>query len=89
MLDVRSGKVHRATRGLALAAAAVASLTTAALAAPAQAASAHGWSDTQAVAVGVPFSVEEIRRLQELGDFLGANSRITADLYASGGAYRS
>jgi hypothetical protein len=79
---------HRGKRALALAlAAAAASLSTAVLSAPAQAVSAHGWIDSQAIAVVVPFSVEEIRALQELGDFLGANSRITADRYASGSAY--
>ena len=88
--DVRSARKHRRTRAVALAMAAAASLSTAVLAAaPAQAVSAHGWVDSQAVSVVLPFSVEEIRSLQEVGDFLGANSRITADRYASGNAYRS
>lgn len=88
--DVRFARKHRGTRAVALAMAAAASLSTAVLAAgPAQAVSAHGWVDSQAVSVVLPFTAAEISALQELGDFLGANSRITADRYASGNAYRS
>jgi hypothetical protein len=87
--DVRSARKNRGTRAVALAMAAAASLSTAVLAAgPAQAVSAHGWVDSQAVSIVLPFTAAEISALQELGDFLGANSRITADRYASGNAYR-
>ena len=87
--DVRSARQRKGRRAAAFALAAAASLSTAVLSAgPAQAVSAHGWVDSQAVSVVLPFSVEEIRSLQEVGDFLGANSRITADRYASGNAYR-
>lgn len=57
-------------------------------AAPAHASTtADGGTDLLAGSIASPYSAEEIRTLQQLGDFLGASSRITANQYALGHMY--
>ena len=59
------------------------------IAAPANASSttADGATDLQAHSIAAPYGEEEIRTLQQLGDFLGASSHITANQYALGHMY--
>lgn len=49
--------------------------------------SPNGGNELQMGPAGAPYSEEEIRSLQERGDFLGASSRITANQYALGHMY--
>lgn len=71
----------------ALAAAVLAGTGTAMIAAPAYATTSADCSEGTSPPIAAPYSEEEIQRLQLLGDFLGANSRITANRYALGHAY--
>ncbi len=74
---------------LSIATVAAAGFSGAVIAAPAHASvtTASGGSELQMGPAGAPYSEEEIRRLQERGDFLGASSRITANQYALGHMY--
>lgn len=75
---------------LAVAAAAAAYISAGMLAAPAQAATtSDGWSEPLAVPIVVPFSDDEIRALQQVGDNLGANSRMRANDYTLNKVYSS
>lgn len=84
----RSWGVKEGKLALSIATVAAACLSVAVVAAPAHAA---GVPDTggvlQVASTATPYSEEEIRSLQERGDFLGASSRIMANQYALGHMY--
>ena len=75
---------------LSIASVAAACLSGAVLATPAHAATAmDGGSGLQVASAAAPYSEEEIRSLQQSGDFAGASSRITANQYAMGHMYQN
>ncbi|OAE01679.1 hypothetical protein [Arthrobacter sp. OY3WO11] len=76
---------------LSIATVAAAGFSGAVFAAPAHASppTANGGTGLQMGSIAAPYSEEEIRRLQEFGDFLGASSRITANQYALGHMYQN
>lgn len=88
---VDNGRFDGAKKGklvLSIATVAAACLSGALIAAPAHAmTAADGGRELQVASVKAPFSEEEIRSLQQLGDFAGASSRITANQYALGHMY--
>jgi hypothetical protein len=75
---------------LSIATVAAAGFSGAVVAAPANASTtAGGGTDLQAGVTAAPYSEEEIRTLQQRGDFPGASSRITANRYALGHMYQN
>ena len=85
--DVQTKGSSWRRRAVSIAVAAAVPLSVGMLPVPAQAATADGWDELEPVAVVAPFSQEEIRALRELGDTLGANSRVAANRFAMGYAY--
>lgn len=84
-----SGGAKKTRVFLSIATVAAAGFSGAVIAAPAHASvmSPNGGNELQMGPAGAPYSEEEIRSLQERGDFLGASSRITANQYALGHMY--
>lgn len=84
-----SGGAKKTRVFLSIATVAAAGFSGAVIAAPAHASvsTANGGNELQMGPAGAPYSEEEIRSLQERGDFLGASSRITANQYALGHMY--
>ena len=84
-----SAGAKRAKFALSIATAAAACLSGTVLAMPAHAAAAMDDSGWQVATTAAPYSEEEIRSLQQSGDFAGASSRITANQSAMGHMYQN
>ena len=89
MENERSVGAKRGKFALSIASVAVACLSGAVLAMPAHAATTMDDSGLQVASTAAPYSEEEIRSLQQSGDFAGASSRITANQYAMGHMYQN
>ena len=84
-----SAGAKRGKFALSIATVAAACLSGAVLAMPAHAATTMDDSGLQVASTAAPYSEEEIRSLQQSGDFAGASSRITANQYAMGHMYQN
>ena len=84
-----SAGAKRGKLALSIATVAAACLSGAVLAMPAHAATTMDDSGLQVATTAAPYSEEEIRSLQQSGDFAGASSRITANQYAMGHMYQN
>ena len=89
---MENGTFAGAKRGkfaLSIATVAAACLSGAVLAMPAHAGTTMDDTGLQVATTAAPYSEEEIRSLQQDGDFAGASSRITANRYAMGHMYQN